>query len=1102
MNAPDRIVTDLNAAHKAREVYPTGHVVSMTSAIDDKSRALSIATCECGAIIRLLKTKTAEMDAAIEAHWQRFDHADDRGQPVEKTDGRGRPLVAGWRCVKGDDCTCQVVDQDFDFAKAVAKRERCGHWREDLASREDKQADRPDSVTVPSGEATKEIVSYPREINMDTVLRDAEKESQRPGDHTPVVSPAEAGNEPNKAEQINEITAPDRVAVMGPAAADPPAPPAAAGASPEAPPIGGGDDDDIAIAWPRYEDFLEDKIVTAPLRGIEVRRDQLHEWLKPHCKDLTLWALRLGCAAIFANFGLHKTAMQLEWVRQLQKRTGAPTLCVLPLGVRHGFIAEAQDNMGMNVRFIRKREDMAAGCEHYLTNYEPIRDGKLDPNAFGACSLDEASVLRSYGSKTFQEFLPLFSKVPFKLVATATPSPNRYKELIHYSGFLGVMDTGQALTRFFQRNSEKANDLTLYPHKEDEFWMWLHSWAAFLQKPSDLGYSDEGYELPPLKINWHEVPADHSKAKPERDGQGVMFRDVAKSLSAAAASRRDSLSMRVVRMQEIIASDPDSHRVIWHDLEAEREAIEQALPDVVTITGSMDIDAREERLRDFEEGRIKHFGTKPILSGSGSNFQYHCHKAIYLALPGYGYKFNDFLQSLFRLQRFGQQYPVEVDIIYAEDERSGRAALEEKWARDIEMRARMSEIIRKYGLDTLPLRDTLVRSIGVERVEVRGEKFLAINNDAVAECKAWPDSSVDQIITSIPFSNHYEYSASYNDFGHTDDNAHFWSQMDFLTAELFRMLKPGRLACIHVKDRVLFGAVTGQGVPTISPFHAEAIMHYRVHGFQYMGMITVVTDVVRENDQTYRLGWSENCKDGTKMGVGSPEYVLLMRKPQSDRTRGYADVPVEKHKMEGEGDGYSRARWQIDAHALWRSSGDRLLTAEEFAECSSADLAKLFAKTSAARVYDYEAHVKIGEKLERIGTLPATFMAIAPGSHHPDVWTDVARMRTLNMLQQRKGAEKHLCPLQFDIVDRLIERYSNPGELIFDPFGGLMTVPYRAILKGRRGAATELNAQYFLDGVHYLQMAQEKVTTPVLFDLAGFDAANAPPVADLAEAAE
>lgn len=863
------------------------------------------------------------------------------------------------------------------------------------------------------------------------------------------------------------------------------------------------DDDDLSIEWPSYDAFLDGKIVTAPMRGIEVPRDSLHPWLKPHCKDLTVWALRLGCAAIFANFGLHKTAMQLEWVRQIHRHVGGATLNVVPLGVRHGFVKEALQ-LGMDVRFVRTTaefEQMSSHGEvdHFLTNYESIREGKLDVSRFTAVSLDEASVLRSYGSKTFQEFLPLFKDVPFKLVATATPSPNRYKELIHYAGFLGVMDTGLALTRWFQRNSEKAGDLTLYPHKEDEFWMWVHSWAAFLQRPSELGHSDEGYELPPLKLRWHEVPADHTKAEPERDGQGVMFRAVANSLQEAAKSRRDSLGPRIAKMSEIIAADPDAHRIIWHDLEAERAAIEAALPEVVTISGSMDIDDREVRLHDFEEGRTKYFGTKPILSGSGSNFQYHCHKAIYVALPGYGYKFNDFIQSLYRLQRFGQQHPVEVDIIYSEDERAGRAALEEKWARDIEMRDRMSEVIKKHGLDNLPLRDAMARSMGVKRVEIKGERFTAINNDAVAECRTWPDNSVDEIITSIPFSNHYEYSASYNDFGHTDDNGHFWGQMDFLTAELLRMLKPGRRACIHVKDRVLFGSVTGEGVPTISPFHAEAIMHYRAHGFQYMGMIHINTDVVKENAGNYRLGWSENCKDSTKMGVGSPEYVLLLRKRQSDRTKGYADEPVTKQKWNGDdllaetNDGYSRARWQIDAHGFWRSSGNRFLTSEEFADLAPEQLAKIFSKISAERIYDYEAHVKIGEDIERKGILPSEWMCIAPGATADHTWHDVNRMRTLNTMQAQKGREKHICPLQFDTVDRLIECYSNEGDLIFDPFGGLMTVPYRALLKGRRGAATELNAGYFLDGVHYLRMAEEKMTTPALFDLAGFDAADNPP---------
>ena len=244
-----------------------------------------------------------------------------------------------------------------------------------------------------------------------------------------------------------------------------------------------------------------------------------------------------------------------------------------------------------------------------------------------------------------------------------------------------------------------------------------------------------------------------------------------------------------------------------------------------------------------------------------------------------------------------------------------------------------------------------------------------------------------------------------------------------------------------------------------------------------MGMITVVTDVVRENNQTYRLGWSEQCKDGTKMGCGSPEYVLLFHKPQTDRTRGYADVPVTKSKDE-----YTRARWQVDAHAFWRSSGDRPMAPGEWARIPVGEIGKAFKKYSLENIYDYETHVKIGEELDGIGHLPSTFMALAPASWHPEVWDDVNRMLTLNTEQARRREQMHLCPLQFDIVDRLIERYSNPGELVYDPFGGLSTVPLRALHLGRRGRSTELNSGYWADGVKYLKAEEEKRRMPSIFD--------------------
>jgi len=843
-----------------------------------------------------------------------------------------------------------------------------------------------------------------------------------------------------------------------------------------------------------YLDFLRQKIRLADFAGFEVSDSDINPILKPHQRAIVRWAVRGGCRAIFAAFGLGKSVIQIEILRLIQLHAGGQVLICVPLGVRQEFrrdaafegdtwaakaaesdldIEDIRARFGLHFKFIRTPDEMEDGQLFYLTNYESVRDGKLDPNLFTAVSLDEASVLRSFGSKTYQTFLSLFSSVRYRFVATATPSPNRYKELIHYAGFLGIMDTGQALTRFFQRDSTKANNLTLYPHKEAEFWLWLNSWAIFLQKPSDLGFSDEGYALPELKVIVHEVPANHEAAGTEKDGQGMLFKNVSLGVQQASAEKRDSLDARVAQMMQIINGDPDSHYLLWHDLEDERHAIQKALPEAVSVYGSQDLDEREQRIVEFSDGKFKYLSAKPVIAGSGCNFQRHCHKAIFV---GIGFKFNDFIQAVHRIQRFLQAHPVEIHIIHSEAEREVMRTLMDKWQAHETMVQKMTEIIRKHGLNTLSMQDILARTIGVERLEVSGDNFRVANNDCVLEAESMATDSVDLIVTSIPFANHYEYTPSYNDFGHTENNDHFWAQMDFLTPQLLRILKPGRMYCCHVKDRILFGNVTGAGAPTVSPFHAEALFHAKKHGFDYMGMITVVTDVVRENNQTYRLGWSEQCKDGTKMGVGSPEYVLLLRKPQTDRTRGYADEPVTKSKED-----YTRAQWQVDAHAFWRSSGNRQLTADELAALGPDKLAKAFTEYSLANVYDYEFHVKIGQELEARGALPSTFMSLAPGSHDDTAWHDVNRMITLNGNQTQRGLQNHVCPLQFDIVDRLINRYSNPGEVVHDPFGGLMTVPYRALKLGRKGSASELNTGYFFDGVQYLKAAEKEMAMPDLF---------------------
>ncbi|MET3352353.1 UNVERIFIED_ORG: hypothetical protein ABID33_000236 [Xanthobacter viscosus] len=893
-----------------------------------------------------------------------------------------------------------------------------------------------------------------------------------------------------------------------------------------------------------YHDFLKAKVRIAPALGFEVAAEDVNPLLKPMTRAIVPWACRGGRRALFLRFGLHKTSTQLEVIRQCLIHAGGHGLIVVPLGVRHEFFLEVEArHPDIRLKFIRSAAEMEAPNEPgsrqvviHLTNYETIRDGKLDPLLFTAASLDEAACLRGFGgTKTFREFMATFAGddrkvgrkhagVRYRFVATAVPDPNEFIELLAYAAFLGVMDVGEAKTRFFKRDSEHADKLTLHPHKEEEFWLWVSSWALFVQKPSDLGFSDDGYDLPPLDIRWHEIPSDHTAAGEEKDGQLRLLANSAHGVSEAAREKRLSLEGRIAKMMAIRAEEPEAHRLIWHDLETERAAIERAAPEVISVWGSLDLDERERRVIGFARGEFAELATKPMINGAGCNFQQHCAWGIYL---GIGFKFHDFIQSVFRIQRFGQTRAVRLDLIYTEAEREMRRTLERRWRQFDEQAQRMSAIIRRFGLaEQAAVAGALGRSMGVVRQEARGEGYLIVHNDTVEETRTMQADSVDLIVTSIPFSTQYEYTPSFNDFGHTDDDAHFWAQMDFLTPELLRILKPGRTAIIHVKDRIVPGGINGLGFQTVNPFSDDCIAHFRKHGFAFMARVTIATDVVRENAGSYRLGWTEQCKDGTRHGRGLPEYVLEFRKPPSDRSNGYADVPVMKEKPPcfadhldqpdkaapvGEevrlvpfdrrlrpvpGPGFSRARWQIDAHGVWRSSGDRPLLPDELRALARGDQKAIYRGWKAfslSQAYDHATHVEFCEVLDAEGKLPPEFMLAPPHVEHPAIRTDVARMRTLNMLQQRKGREMHLCPLQFDIVERAIEDFSMPGETVFDPFGGIMTVPYCALRMGRKAIGVELNPDYWRDGVAYAQAAAAGGSGPTLFDYlsaAGSEAAE------------
>lgn len=829
-----------------------------------------------------------------------------------------------------------------------------------------------------------------------------------------------------------------------------------------------------------YEQFLNSKIKLAEKAGFTFDESQIPGIFKPHQRDITKWAIDGGRRAIFASFGLGKTFIQLAIGSIVHQHTNRPFLIGIPLGVRYEFQMDAE-KLGIKIKYVRNMADVEAGNAEgifmFLTNYERVRDGNFDASYFAGVSFDEASILRGLDTQTSDYILQHFTGIQYRFVCTATPSPNEYTEILNYAQFLGIMDRGQALTRFFQRDSQKAGNLTLYPHKAKEFWMWVSSWAVFVTKPSDLGYSDEGYDLPELIVHRHMVTAKDRGDIKDRDGNLKMFRNAAASLQDASKEKRESLPARIEKMNDIIGADgPDEHYLIWHHLEDERRAIKKAIPESKSVFGSMEQDKREEYLIGFGRGDFKYLATKPEIAGSGCNFQRFCNKAIFL---GIDYKFNDFIQAVHRIHRFMQPNQVEIHLIYSDAEEQILKTLEAKWSRHNEMVAQMTSLIKEHGLSNTSMHADLSRTMGVNRKEVTGESYRCIHNDNVIEVMNMPTNSIDLTVTSIPFSDQYEYCESYHDMGHNDGNGDFFEQLGYLTPELLRVTKPGRIACIHVKDRIRYSYQNGAGMTTLEDFSGQTVAHFISHGWHLMGKITITTDVVQENNQSYRLGWSEQCKDATKMGVGLPEYVLIFRKTPTDTSNSFADVPVTKSKKD-----YNRARWQLDAHAYHRSNGNRLLNPDELRQMDLSTVFRLWKEKNLNEPYDFNTHLNVCGALDSVGKLSATFMSLPVHSDHPNVWTDISRMRTLNANQAKKRQEKHVCPLQFDIIDRLIERYSNPGETVLDPFGGIMSTPFRSINLNRKAIGIELNEQYWRDGVKYCRDAEAMELVPTLFDVA------------------
>lgn len=829
-----------------------------------------------------------------------------------------------------------------------------------------------------------------------------------------------------------------------------------------------------------YKEFLENKIVIAQEYGSEIEVTDLNPILMDHQKDIVRWCVSGGRRAIFASFGLGKTIMQLELAVKISQITNKPFLIVMPLGV----IGEFKDDLKllyseMSIEYITDDSTISDVDPNtiYVTNYERIRQGDVKASLFGGVSFDEASILRSLKTETTNYVLKHFGEINYRFVATATPTPNDFIEILNYADYLGVIDRGHALTRFFQRDSTKAGHLTLYPNKKEEFWKWVSTWAVFINKPSDLGYDDTGYILP--KLNFNEILVENIPDGEIRNKRGelVMFKDTTKSLVDVSREKSDSIDIRVNKAFEIVNQQPDKSWILWHHLEAERAAIEKKFKpfNIKSVHGSQKNHEKENLLIGFKNGEYQILASKPKIAGSGCNFQRACHNMIFV---GIDYKFNDFIQAIHRCYRFRQTDEVNVYVIYTQNEQEVIKTIKEKWRKHIELQTEMINLVREYGLNTDKIKSDMKRQIfnGRRESQVAGAKVF--NEDTVIIHNEMEENSTDMILTSIPFGDHYEYSDNYNDMGHNDGNDEFFKQMDFLTPNLLRTLKPGKVAAIHVKDRIRYSYQNGTSFTTIDDFSGKTVAHFLKHGFYLIGKITVTTDVVRENNQTYRLGWSEQCKDATKMGVGLPEYILLFRKKPSEMNNAYADEPCFKSKQE-----YTRANWQLDAHAYWKSDGNRFFSSQELQQMDVAKIVNYWKKHNLQEVYSFQEHLNVCETLESQDKLSSLFMTLPNHSNNELVWTDINRMNTLNANQVNRKKEKHICPLQLDIIERLISRFTMPGDTIDDPFGGLFSTAYKAIEMKRKAISTELNPSYYDDGLFYLKAIEYKINVPTLFDI-------------------
>ena len=715
-----------------------------------------------------------------------------------------------------------------------------------------------------------------------------------------------------------------------------------------------------------YASFLAAKTLRAPRSGFEP--GPIAELLFPFQRDITRWAIRRGRAAIFADTGLGKTAMQLEWARHVSAHTDRPVLILAPLAVAKQTAKEGE-RFGIEVTRCWGRADVKPGIN--ITNYEKLH--LFDADVFAGIVLDESSILKSFDGATRSQIIESFAMTPYKLACTATPSPNDHTELGNHAEFLGAMTRAEMLAMFFFHDGGETSKWELKGHAKAEFWRWVASWAAVVRNPSDLGYDDARYTLPPIEFIHHVVPADPDEVKQA----GQLFVQPAEGLTEQRKARRSTIGARAQIAADLANATPDPF-LIWTDLNDEADIIERMIKDSVQVAGRNTDEEKTDRLFGFAEGRYRVLVSKPKIAGFGMNWQ----QCALVAFCGVTHSFEAFYQAVRRVYRFGQTRAVKVHVITSEMEGN---VVENLKAKELKA-AELAEEIGAYTRDAV--REEMARedSAPVDDAYVTdvasGDGWTLHRGDCIEMLRAQPDNSVDYSVFSPPFASLYTYSNSMRDMGNCKTHDEFYEHFRFLVPELLRAHKPGRLLSFHCMN--LPTSKARDGVIGLTDFRGLLIRIFQDAGWIYHSEVVIWKDPVTAMQRTKALGLlhKQIKKDSCMSRQGIPDYLVTMRKPGDNPDR-------VTHTNES---------FPVD---LWQQ-------------------------------------------------------------YASPVWMDINPNETLQKASARENEdERHICPLQLEVIRRALLLWTNPGDLVLSPFAGIGSEGYVALQEGRRFCGAELKGSYW-----------------------------------------